>query len=57
MDVVELKDGNKIVKPERQIKILGFLLNSRMSLDSHLNAVVGKINAMIVNLKPIAKYM
>ena len=54
---IELKEENKTVKPKKQIKILGFLLNSRMSLDSHLNATIGKINEMIVNLRPIVKYM
>ena len=28
-----------------------------MSLDSHLNTTIGKINAIIVNLRPIVKYM
>merc|ERR1712081_74725 len=54
---IELREENKTITPKKQIKILGFLLNPRMSLDSHLNATIMKVNAMIVNLRPIVKYM
>ena len=56
-DDIELTEENKTVKPKKQTKILRFLLNSRMSLDSHLNLTIGKINAIIVNLRPIVQYM
>ena len=54
---IELREENKTIMPKKQIKILGFLLNPRMSLESHLNATILKVNAMIVNLRPIVKYM
>ena len=54
---MKLTDGEKEIKPKQQIKILGFLINPRVSMDAHLNATIAKVNAMIVNLQPIVKYM
>ena len=40
-----------------QIKLLGWLVNDRLNLDSNINLMVGVIHAILNNLKPVESYL
>ena len=47
-DDIILIDDKETIKPERQIKVLGWLQNERMSQDSTLSLNIGVINTMLI---------
>ena len=50
-------DAATQVQESETIKILGFILNRRNTLDSHLNAVASKIGLALSKLKPALSFM
>ena len=50
-------DEEEVIKPKPQIKLLGWTMNERSKQDSNLNIVIGSITRILINLKPIEKYM
>ena len=56
-DKIELVTKEEIIKPEEQIRVLGWLINQRISLDSNANEVVRQVCHMMNTMNGIGKYM
>ena len=54
---IRIEDEIETVYPKPQIRILGWIINERMRLDSNLNLTIGVIHSILNNLKPIEKYI
>ena len=50
-------DATTTVRESESIKILGFVINRRNSLDTHLNSVASKIGLTLAKLQPALKFM
>ena len=53
---VQLKTNKETIKPKSQFKILGWVSNKRMSMDSHINGVASIIGQRIHSFGTISKY-
>ena len=50
-------DGEEIINPVPQIKLLGFYINERLSQDTNISLTIGVINSILNNIKPIEGYL
>ena len=56
-DDIRIIDGNDIILPKQQVRILGWLFNCRLSYDSTIAQIIGIVNSRIHRLTPIARIM
>ena len=54
---LELKTEKKLVKPQEQIKLLGWIVNKRMDLESNANEMIKQVSNMLHIGNGVAKYM
>ena len=54
---IRIEDDEEVIKPKQQIRILGWLVNTRLSMDSSINATISSINSVLNSVKEIQKYM
>ena len=57
MKNVQIKLEDEVIKPKPQMKILGWIMNTRTSMDSHLNMVISQVNHKLKKARSVAKYM
>ena len=50
-------EKNEIIHEAEALKILGFHINRRNTMDTHLNATSSKISMILSKLKPALKYL
>ena len=56
-DEIRRKEETETVHQKQQIRVLGWVVNEQVRMDTHINTLTGSIHATISNLKPIEKYM
>ena len=54
---IKLKTITEEIMPKKQIKVLGWTINERLSMDTHANNVLRNINHGLSKVTTISKYM
>ena len=52
---IMIKEGEETIKPDPQVKILGWYSNERLDQETNINTTIGIINTILHKLKPVEK--
>ena len=53
---IKIQDNDEEIKPKQQFKILGWWVNTRQSMDTHVNQIYKEINQKINTMRNLSKY-
>ena len=57
VNTIALNTGSEVLIPKRQIKVLGFYFNSRLSMDSNINAASKSTSYLMHSAKGVGRLM